>query len=87
MKCKIEFQYRAKNDKRPRDYVQKVTIDSMLPLPGIGDHVQIEEQGFGGNYVVENRFFTYVSLSNEPWLLINIVVTDSDTPEGLLSRM
>ena len=87
MKCKIEFQYRAKKDSRPQDYVQEVAIDPALPLPCIGDHVACDEQGWEGNYVVENRLFSYVRTSGEPWLVVNIVVTDSDTPEGLLVKM
>ena len=86
MKCKIEFQYRPRKRTRPDDYVQEIKIDPTLLVPCIGDHVDFDEQGWEGTYVVENRLFSYVRTSGEPWLVINIVVTDSDTPEGLLSK-
>jgi hypothetical protein len=82
MKCKIEFQYRPKNRERPNDHVQKIIVDPTLPLPCIGDHVLIEEEGWR---VVENKLFSY-SDGSDAWLLINIVLTDSSVPEGRLLK-
>lgn len=86
MKCKIEYQYRPKTRSRPDDTVQEVIIDPALPVPNIGDHVHIDEEGWDGYLVVENRLFSYMRGSSEPWLIINIVLTDSAVDSGKLLK-
>jgi hypothetical protein len=96
MRFKVEYQYRPQDNARPLDYVQSFDMQgneaTFLPIPNIGDHVSIEEAGFGKGdgssiCVVESRTFFYAGSANDPFCAINIVLTDSDVDPGRLIKM
>ena len=92
MRFKVEFQYRPKDHTRPNDYVQEFDMHGkegiFFPIPDIGDHVCIEGEGYGDKaLVVENRLFSYAGKPQDPYCVVNIVLTDSNVSPGILVKM
>jgi hypothetical protein len=92
MKHRIRFQYRPSGDARPEDYEQPfnlATEDGPVLLPEIGDHVDVQvdpEHELQITGIVENRTFTYITMQQETWCLITIVVTNSPVDWGRLMK-
>jgi hypothetical protein len=91
MRFKVEFQYRPKGNARPNDYVQEFDMagdeETFFAIPNIGDHVHIEGEGYGkGFLVVESRLFSYFGKPDDPYCVVNIVLTDSDVDQGKLLK-
>ena len=82
MKYKVEFQFKPKSDKRPVDAVQEsprieFEVGQFIPIPDVGDTVNVDF-GDGLNfYKVETRHFSYVS----DLCVVTIVVTGVATDE------
>lgn len=97
IKYSVEYQYMAKGDARPSDDGEVVGIQAtdengLVLLPNVGDYVQVDNRGDGGerasfNGKVRTRLFRYLrSTDNDIFCHVNIVVEETDDNWGRLIK-